>query len=211
MRSTTALAVVLVLPACTAQPVSPATVAADTQRSVEARARAVASLATLEDPDSLALLRELAWSPRTPAPIGTAAISALADRSPGVTMADAAERLDDLDRWPVLEAAVAAASRCVANGSPSDATRVALAAAAARSLARPSARYHDAQRPELELLLAATEAATAESALLGLVDPDAATERHTTLGDRAAAWTAYHRRVGPERARVAAERFAGDA
>ncbi|MEM1208752.1 MAG: hypothetical protein AAGI54_05740 [Planctomycetota bacterium] len=211
MRSTTALAVVLVLPACTAQPVSPATVAADTQRSVEARARAVASLASLEDPDSLALLRELAWSPRTPAPIGTAAISALADRSPGVTMADAAERLDDLDRWPVLEAAVAAASRCVANGSPSDATRVALAAAAARSLARPSARYHDAQRPELELLLAATEAATAESALLGLVDPDAATERHTTLGDRAAAWTAYHRRVGPERARVAAERFAGDA
>lgn len=206
-----ALAVALGVTGCATRPLPSAEVAADAQRSAEARSRAIASLGAADDPASLTLLRELAGSPREPVPVSVAAIHALADRSPGLLMADAAEHLDEIDRWPELEAMVQAVSVRVRDATASTATRIRLAAAAARSLARPSARYPDPQRPELALLLAASGRGDAKAALLSLVDADADTKPHTTLADRVDAWTAYYRLVGPERAHAAAGRLISDA
>ncbi|MEM9251689.1 MAG: hypothetical protein AAGB29_05000, partial [Planctomycetota bacterium] len=160
----------------------------------------MAALADPQEPAPAELLETLAWSPGTPVPVSVAAIESLAQRDADKLLDGVAALLDQIDRWSVIEASVDSATRALDETNPPRERRVRLAAASARSLARPSTRYADVDRPEYRLLLAATDAQIPAQALLQLVDADARVVPHTTLSDRTAAWSAYHRLVGAERA-----------
>jgi len=189
---------------------SPTDTARDPDHAVAARVRAVRQLGQTPDAASRDTLRALAFSPDAPVPVANVAIEALAARHPALYLNDLADQLDRLSRWPVLTRAIDAAQLAIDRVEPTPDLRTRLAAAAARSLARPSARLTDADRPERSLLAALDLAASPEATLLTLADPATATAATTRLTDRTAAWTAYHRLVGPAAAREAARALSAD-
>lgn len=133
----------------------------------------------LDDPRSFAALEDVLYSDSQPDELRLSILSLLLERDPDRFAATFTERSREIDRWPILIAALEGASPIGEAAGPG----------IIRSWARASTLYDDAARPERAALSAAFGGRPADEVLF---------ERFTGLGggalaEQVAAWTVLSR------------------